>query len=101
MANPGSASFVIKRGEERVSLMVIRRDGDVFGYLNSCPHIGAPLDYQTNGFLDEDKRHIRCAYHGALFRLEDGVCVSGPPERDCLKRFPLEIKDGQILAGSW
>jgi nitrite reductase/ring-hydroxylating ferredoxin subunit len=101
LTNPGSAAFVVKRGAQRVSVLVVRRDDEVFCYLNSCPHIGAPLDYQTTGFLDVEGQNILCAYHGALFRMDDGVCISGPPERQCLTPLGLEIKDGAVLALGW
>ena len=101
LENPGSAAFVVKRGSSRVTVLLVRQGAEAFCYLNSCPHIGAPLDYQTTGFLDPEKLNIFCAYHGARFRMEDGLCISGPPESQCLTPLALEIKDGEVFPLGW
>ncbi len=38
-------------------LIVIRRNNNAFVYINSCPHIGAPLDLQPGKFLSHDKKY--------------------------------------------
>jgi nitrite reductase/ring-hydroxylating ferredoxin subunit len=59
--------------------LVVWRDGDaVRVYVNSCPHIGTPLDWLPDRFLARDGRHILCSTHGALFRIADGFCLAGP-----------------------
>jgi nitrite reductase/ring-hydroxylating ferredoxin subunit len=67
-------------GEElgRYGIFLLRQGSAVFAYRNSCPHRGTPLDWQPDRFLDAAGRLIQCATHGALFRIEDGFCVSGP-----------------------
>lgn len=62
----------------RFGVFLIRRGDAVFAYANSCPHRGTPLDWLPDRFLDRDGKHILCATHGALFRIEDGFCLSGP-----------------------
>jgi nitrite reductase/ring-hydroxylating ferredoxin subunit len=72
--DPGSRGFEV---EGRATFLV--RRGDVIaGYVNSCPHTGGPLDWVEHQFLDLERRHILCATHGALFRIEDGYCLAGP-----------------------
>lgn len=101
LADPGSAGFAVERDGERQLLLVVRRGGEVFGYRNNCPHLGAPLDWQPGRFLDAERRHILCANHGALFRIEDGLCLSGPCAGKMLAAVPLAIADGKIfLAGA-
>lgn len=78
LADPGSAVFALPGGCAGEQIMVIRHDGEVFGYRNACPHTGGPLDWVPGVFLDADKRHIQCATHDALFRIADGECVHGP-----------------------
>jgi nitrite reductase/ring-hydroxylating ferredoxin subunit len=34
--------------------------------------------------------------HGALFRPEDGFCVSGPCAGESLKQLKLELRDGAV-----
>jgi nitrite reductase/ring-hydroxylating ferredoxin subunit len=78
-------------------LFAVRRGATVQVYVNSCPHIGASLDWVPDRFLSADGSRIVCAIHGALFRIEDGVCVAGPCLGDRLEAVMIEIKDGTIL----
>jgi len=77
-------------------LMAIRRGNAVFVYVNSCPHIGTPLDWTPNRFLSRDGTTIVCATHGAQFRIDDGVCINGPCIGDSLESVPTEIRDGTV-----
>jgi len=88
-------------GDEVVSLFVVRRDNEVKGYINSCPHTGVPLEWVPDQFLDADGSFIECATHGALFTIEDGKCVSGPCAGDSLRPVRLAVEDDVIywLAG--
>jgi nitrite reductase/ring-hydroxylating ferredoxin subunit len=74
----GGKGFWFGRDTARFGLFLIRQGDHVYAYENSCPHRGTPLDWQPDRFLDRDGRHILCATHGALFRIEDGFCLSGP-----------------------
>ena len=78
-------------------LFAVRRGEDVFVYVNSCPHIGVPLDWAPNRFLTADASRIVCATHGAEFGIADGVCVRGPCLGDRLEAVMIEVKDGVIL----
>lgn len=97
LADPGSAAFVIRWLGLRQSLMVIRRGDRVFGYLNNCPHIGAPLDGQSGRFLDLTGCYIQCGMHGALFEPETGRCIGGPCAGKSLSPVPLSLDDGAIF----
>jgi nitrite reductase/ring-hydroxylating ferredoxin subunit len=77
-------------------LMAVRRGNAVFVYVNSCPHIGTPLDWTPDRFLSRDGRTIVCATHGAQFRIDDGVCINGPCIGDRLEAVPTEIRDGTV-----
>lgn len=75
----GGNGFIATRPDgARVAVLAVRRGAQVFAYVNSCPHTGAPLDFQPGRFLNLDKTPIQCSTHGALFRIEDGFCVKGP-----------------------
>ena len=55
------------------------RQGDVVRvWVNSCPHVGTPLDWTPDRFMSRDGQHIICATHGALFSTETGDCTLGP-----------------------
>lgn len=80
--------------------LAVRRGGEVFVYVNSCPHIGAPLDFRPGQFLNLDKTHILCSLHGALFTIEDGLCVAGPCAGDRLQAVATEVRDGVLYAAA-
>ncbi|MFT8244233.1 Rieske (2Fe-2S) protein [Roseomonas sp. BN140053] len=66
-------------------------------YVNSCPHLGLPLEPLPDRFLDRSGTAVVCSTHGARFRVADGFCVSGPCTGDSLERVPAELRDGVIL----
>lgn len=78
-------------------LFAVRRCGLVHVYVNSCPHIGTPLDWTPGRFLSSDGSRIVCATHGAEFGIEDGICRSGSCLGDRLEPVMIEISDGTIL----
>ena len=78
-------------------MFVVRRGDEVFGYLNVCPHTGAPLNWMARKFLDPSRTLIQCATHGARFRIEDGVCISGPCNGKSLTAVPVRIEDGNVV----
>lgn len=92
----GSAGYVLDRDDRKVGVMVIRRGAAVYAYRNACPHIGTPLDFVPGQFLDVTRTHILCSTHGALFRIEDGYCISGPCAGGALVRVRAEIRDGAV-----
>ena len=81
-------------------LFAVCRGGRVFVYVNSCPHIGVPLDWAPDRFLSTDASRIVCATHGAEFRIEDGACVAGPCLGDRLEAVPATVRDGVILVAA-
>jgi nitrite reductase/ring-hydroxylating ferredoxin subunit len=81
-------------------VFAVRRGAEVFVYLNSCPHIGVPLDWAPDRFLSTDGSRIVCSMHGAEFTLDTGVCIAGPCLGDRLEAVMIEIKDGSVqMAG--
>jgi nitrite reductase/ring-hydroxylating ferredoxin subunit len=97
IADGGSAGLNIDAPGGRRFYLAVRRGRDVHVYVNSCPHLGSPLDFTPGRFLNLEKTHILCATHGALFRIEDGYCVSGPCAGKSLRAAPFHIRDGVIL----
>ncbi len=82
----------------RWRLLVVRRGDELHAYRNRCPHTGAPLEWRPHDFLDREGRHILCSLHGALFRIEDGLCLAGPCRGQSLERVGLELhEDGAVL----
>jgi nitrite reductase/ring-hydroxylating ferredoxin subunit len=97
IADPGGRGFVVERDGEKQEIFVVRRGASVFGYANDCPHVGTPLDWQPDVFLNVDKTLIQCSTHGALFRIADGVCVEGPCRGDRLRAVRVTLVDGMVV----
>lgn len=80
--------------------IVVQSENGPQVFLNQCPHLGIPLEWQEHQFLDGDTGLIRCATHGALFLPSTGECVSGPCVGDALLLIPSVTRNGEIhLAG--
>ncbi len=95
----GSRGFIVSGIGETGDLFLVRRGGRVYGYVNSCPHLGTPLELIDDRFLTRDGTLILCSTHGALFRIEDGTCVDGPCAGDRLEPLDVELRDGQVFLG--
>lgn len=78
-------------------IFVVRSDEGVFGYVNSCPHIGVPLDMEPDEFISDFGDEIICSTHGARFRIQDGECVSGPCTGDVLEPVAVKVEDNQVV----
>ena len=85
-------------GERKLRILVARRGEALFAYINRCPHVGTPLDWSPDEFMDRTGRHLMCATHGALFSVEEGTCVAGPCQGDRLEPFPIALRDGVVFA---
>ena len=78
-------------------MFVVRREDNVFGYVNICPHARTPLDWTPDQFLNRDMTNLLCATHGAQFRIDDGFCVAGPCPGASLTRVPITITNGDVV----
>lgn len=89
-------SFIVGEGKDRRDIVVVRRNGNLYAYLNSCPHQAMPLETFPDKFLNEDGSLFICSTHGARFRVEDGFCISGPCEGQSMKRIAIELSNQAI-----
>lgn len=76
--------------------LVVRLNSQLYLYENRCPHLGIPLEFLPDQFLDREKRFIVCANHGALFEISSGYCVSGPCGGQTLTSRSFTIRDGHL-----
>ncbi len=97
LENDQSKSFTIKLKRKPTDIFLIKKDNTVFGYINICPHAGAPMEWNPDEFLDENKESIICAMHGAKFSIEEGNCIGGPCNGDGLTKIDLVIENNDIL----
>ena len=91
-----SNRFIAEVNGIRRGYLAVRQGAKVFVYGNRCPHIGSPLDFQPGKFLNLEKTHIMCSTHGALFRIEDGYCISGPCAGKSLPRCAVEVRGTEV-----
>ncbi|MET0049922.1 MAG: Rieske 2Fe-2S domain-containing protein [Candidatus Thiodiazotropha sp.] len=97
LPDPGSRGFRLERMGEPLELLVVRREDRVFAYQNSCPHTGINLEWQPDRFLDISLSFIQCATHGALFRIDDGLCLRGPCVGQRLTPLKIGLVGGKVV----
>ncbi len=86
-------------GDAAFCMLLYRRGTDIKAYVNCCPHFSLPLNARPGEFLMLEGERVMCAYHCAIFRLQDGLCIDGPAAGMALDSIPIEIRDGQIYMG--
>lgn len=89
--------FVLGEGTARREIVVIREGRRVYGYVNSCPHVGTPLELQPDRFMNADGSYILCHTHGALFEIETGRCIAGPCAGQHLTPVALAVDQRQCV----
>jgi len=97
IAERGAKGFSLTDADGPGEIFLVRAQGQVYGYVNSCPHIGTPLEFLPDRFLTRDRRQILCSTHGARFEIETGRCVAGPCRGRFLRALRLKVEDGVIL----
>ncbi len=78
-------------------LFAIKKEGAIYLYWNRCPHLGTPLEWEEDRFLDADGALIQCSTHGALFQISDGKCLVGPCQGKHLKPVPFTIAQNLVM----
>ncbi|MGJ7515273.1 FAD-dependent oxidoreductase [Pseudomonas baetica] len=88
---PENCGLEVRIADSKILLLKV---GDQLrAYQGECPHAGAPL---VDGALCNGR--LTCPWHKAQFRIEDGGLCE-PPALDSLKRYPLEVRDGEVWVG--
>ena len=96
LTDPGSYSFSFDIENEALGGFLVRQGEKLSAYINCCPHTGVELDWQPNQFLDVRGEFIQCSLHGALFRIDDGLCVHGPCLGQSLQALDTVIESGYV-----
>lgn len=95
--NPGCREFVIGDGDWPFRGFVVRNGDEVFAYQNHCVHVGHPLNWSPNNFLNKDRTAIVCASHGATYAIDSGHCFAGPGAGKFLRKVAVVVRDGVIV----
>jgi nitrite reductase/ring-hydroxylating ferredoxin subunit len=98
LAHGTSKKFTLRRGSREIEALLVNYQGNLFSYVNRCPHTGITLDWVNNQFFSVDSRYLMCATHGAVFEPPSGECIWGPCVGLALQNVPIEIEDGQVYA---
>ena len=96
LPDPGAKGFEFREGDQLFAGFVVRTGERVQGYVDACPHAGWPLA-MFDRYLTREKDLILCSGHGALFRLEDGLCVAGPCAGQALRPWKVALSDGAVV----
>lgn len=90
-------NFVLQMRAGRFHGFVVRQGDGVVGYVDRCPHAGVPLAQRLDDYLAPDGTLIACNWHGALFRIEDGLCVGGPCVGQSLIAWPVAVAGNRVV----
>ena len=90
-------NFVLQLRAGRFHGFVVRKGEQVHGFVDRCPHAGVPLAQRLDDYLSPSAELIACSWHGALFRIDDGLCVGGPCIGQRLSPWPVTATDGDIV----
>ncbi|EMQ5443608.1 Rieske (2Fe-2S) protein [Pseudomonas aeruginosa] len=93
----GARGLQLFFGDERLSLVAVRRGGQAWVYRNRCPHFSVPLDFRPGEFCTYRGEVLMCAHHSALFRFEDGLCIDGPCAGAALEGLHCRVEAGLLL----
>ncbi len=91
--------FIYKYGPfDEEGILLRMPDGTVRAFKNECRHLPMRLDdREPREIWDSQRRHLVCSSHGARYRPEDGLCISGPCRGSHLKALPVEVRDGEVF----
>lgn len=78
------------------AFFLVRKNNQVQAYINSCPHVGIPLEWEKDQFLNFNASLIQCATHGALFLIDSGECISGPCAGQALTKIDVQVVGDEI-----
>ncbi len=81
----------------RLPAFVVRWNGRVVGYVNSCPHARLPLNWKADSFFDLGNTYLLCINHGAFFDVLTGACVRGPCKGQSLRRVAVRVDGDSVL----
>jgi nitrite reductase/ring-hydroxylating ferredoxin subunit len=94
--DPGAKGFTLSGAEGPREIFVVRTGREMHAYVNSCPHIGTPLEFQPDRFLTRDRTEILCSTHGARFEMTTGRCIAGPCYGQSLMRVSIRVVGGWV-----
>jgi nitrite reductase/ring-hydroxylating ferredoxin subunit len=74
-----------------------RHENGFSAFVNNCPHVNLPLDFDDGRFYFDDVPGLLCRVHGAVFNEKSGECVDGPCRGKSLLSLKLEEVGSSLL----
>lgn len=90
------ATELVFEGRRLPVILLRLARGHLRCWVNLCPHMAVPLGPPGASLYDRGRKHLVCSTHGALFRPDDGLCVSGPCGGDHLDALEAVEVFGQV-----
>lgn len=82
--------------DDNYALLIYRQGEQAFAYINSCPHGGVPLEWNTDQFMSLDGYSLQCGTHGAQFEPTTGLCFYGPCKGAKLHKLEIILDNGIV-----
>lgn len=97
LAEGSTLKFSFREDGDQREGFVVRWKGRLHAYRNECRHIPMSLDWVENRFLSRDGCFLQCATHGALYEVDTGLCIDGPPAGEHLRALAVVELMGDIV----
>ncbi|MDA0707679.1 MAG: Rieske (2Fe-2S) protein [Proteobacteria bacterium] len=97
LTDNAAMEFSLGSAKETYDIFIQRYNGEIFAYVNVCPHAGTPLNMEDGIFMEKTGRYLMCHTHGALFEPSNGLCVAGPCNGASLQAVEIDIIAGNIV----
>ncbi len=94
----GGKEVIFEEDSGRLSLLIQYIKGEVYTYINVCPHARTPLNMNNEKFLDLTGSQLLCKTHGARFRITDGQCTDGPCKGESLQAVAITVAGDYIFS---
>lgn len=65
-------------GNRTISVLIGKPSGRLKVFANVCRHQAVPLDLGVDSPMSDDGLYLVCNSHGAMYRPDDGYCITGP-----------------------
>lgn len=90
-------AFSFGKEQNKLDIFIIKKEGTLYVYNNSCPHARVNLNWSKDQFLDYSETVIQCSLHFAQFTIETGHCFYGPCEGKSLQKIPFVVEQNQVF----
>lgn len=88
---PGQSKCLKLNGKE---IAVFNLKGKFYAIDNACLHAGGSL---SDGYLDEENCQVTCSWHGWIFDLASGKCVTHPRQDVFTNSYNVKVSGDEIL----